>query len=197
MNNISSRQTRVQLDAQMPLRQYFLFVGGALLTLLLAANWLMPGPRSNKLIDSDVKLPVIRIYSERKGPEAVVIEPSKSMIGPTLDAHEETVAQQTVLPSEWTQNEALAELDTPLRPQIDANELNKREGGQHQTSREVMGARVKRRPILIHRPGQVHVEPDATDFREKFAQLVPRLPRQAGRNEPKARRPVSVFDQGW
>jgi hypothetical protein len=41
------------------------------------------------------------------------------------------------------------------------------------------------------------VEPDAKGFRMTFAQLVPRLPKQAGRNEPKARRPISAFNQGW
>jgi hypothetical protein len=39
---MSKRPAQGQLDSEMPLRQYFLFVGGALLTLLLAANWLLP-----------------------------------------------------------------------------------------------------------------------------------------------------------
>jgi hypothetical protein len=184
-----------RLNAEMPLRQYFLFVGGALLMLLIAANWLIPRSRSNELIDT--KLPEIRIHSELKGPEAVVIDTSKSVIGPILTAHEDTVTPQTVIPSEWTPNEALVELDAPVRPQIGADGQKERGEGQHQIGRKVTGARLKRRPILIQRPDQVHVEPDATDFRESFAQLVARVPRQAGRNEPKARRPISVFDQGW
>jgi hypothetical protein len=177
----------------MPLQQYFIFVGGSLLILLFAANWLVPLPASNELINSDVSLPVIRIHSELKGPEAVVIDTSESMIRPILAAHEDTGIPQTVIPSEWTLNKAFAGLDAPLRPQAGANEQNKREEGQQQTRRKFVGARPKRRPILIDRS----VEPDATAFRVTFAQLVPRLPKQAGRNEPKARRPISAFNHGW
>jgi hypothetical protein len=46
-----------QLDSEMPLRRYFLFVAGALLTLLLAANWLLPVPASNELTNSHRNLP--------------------------------------------------------------------------------------------------------------------------------------------
>jgi hypothetical protein len=41
----------------MPSQRYFLFAGGALLTLLLTANWLVPVPVSNELTKSDVNLP--------------------------------------------------------------------------------------------------------------------------------------------
>jgi hypothetical protein len=52
MNNISSRLARAQLDAEMPLRQYFLCVGGTLLALLFVANWL--APPSSERTDSAV-----------------------------------------------------------------------------------------------------------------------------------------------
>ena len=102
MSKLPGRWMRAHghLDSEMPLRQYFLFVGGALLALLFAANWLMPVPKSNELINSDVHLPVIRIHSELKGPEAVVIDTSKSTIGPMLAVREDIVAPQAAIPSE-------------------------------------------------------------------------------------------------
>jgi hypothetical protein len=50
-----------------------LSVGGALFALLCAAGWLMPGPPPRGSIDPDFE-PVIRIHSELKGPELVVID---------------------------------------------------------------------------------------------------------------------------
>lgn len=190
-----------QLDSEMPLRQYFLFVGGALLALLLAANWLMPVPKSNELINSDVHLPVIRIHSELKGPEAVVIDTSKSTIGPMLAVREDIVAPQAAIPSESTPDEVFPHLGTPLRPQADVNEQKKTGEGQQQTSRKVMEARLERRRILIHRSRPVHVEPvpvgSGLDFRDTFAQVVPHSLKQAGRGEVKNRGPMTVLNQGW
>lgn len=203
MSKLPGRWMRAhgQINSEMPLRQYFLFVGGALLTLLFAANWLMPLPASSELINSDVKLPVIRIHSELKGPEAVVIDTSKSTIGPMLAAREEIVAPQAAIPSESTPDEVFSHLGTPLRPQADVNEQKKTGEGQQQTSRKAMEARLERRPILIHRSHPVHVEPvpvhSGVDFRDTFAQLVPRSLKQAGRDEVKNRRPMTVFNQGW
>jgi hypothetical protein len=54
---------------------------------------------------------------------------------------------------------------------------------------------------MIHRSHSVHVDPvpvrSDVDFRETFAQLVPRSLKQAGRGEVKNLRPVTVFNQGW
>jgi hypothetical protein len=194
---------RRQLDSEMPLRQYFLFVGGALLILLLAANWLVPLPASNELIKSEVKLPVIRIHSELKGPEAVVIDTSSAAIAPMLAAHEDLVAPQTVTPQEAALEEAFAHPGAaPLPLQADTNKQKKTGEGQRQTSRKVTEARLGRRPILVHRPDPLHVGfvPGASfhsglDFRETFAQLVPRSLKQAGRGEPKTR--IRVLNQGW
>jgi hypothetical protein len=96
-----------QLDSEMPLRRYFLFAGGALLTLLLAANWLLPVPASNELTNSHVNLPPIRIHSELKGPAAVVIDTGKSGIEP-IPAHRDVVVSTDVASSESVLDEALA-----------------------------------------------------------------------------------------
>jgi hypothetical protein len=51
---MSKRPAQGQLDSEMPLRQYFLFVGGALLTLLLAANW-----RCLRPLQTSLPIPVL------------------------------------------------------------------------------------------------------------------------------------------
>jgi hypothetical protein len=47
------------IDSEIPLRRYFLCVGGALLTLLFTADALMPRPPANENIGSSPKLPRI------------------------------------------------------------------------------------------------------------------------------------------
>lgn len=58
----------------MPLARYFLFVGGALLTLLFIADAYLPKPPAVARVDVDP--PVIRIHSDRKWPERVVFDTS-------------------------------------------------------------------------------------------------------------------------
>jgi hypothetical protein len=62
----------------MPVLRYFLFVGGALLALLLGANALLPheAPAVGSLASS-AELPAIRIHSDRKWPERVVFDTSQ------------------------------------------------------------------------------------------------------------------------
>jgi hypothetical protein len=77
-------RARGSVDAQAPVRGYFLWVGGALLVLLFAADSLLPAPLPSKLIESHSQLPPIRIASELKGPEKVVIDTSQPDFLPTL-----------------------------------------------------------------------------------------------------------------
>ncbi len=183
---LGRRRAHAQLKSEMPLRQYFLFVGGALLTLLFAANWLMPPPASNERINFERKLPTIRIHSALKGPEAVVIEASKSMIGPMPAVPEVIVAPQTVTVVESLQNRAFAHPDAPPLPrQADANERSKKDERQQQTGRRVVAARIAGSPILTQRPDPAHVAPvlirsiePRLEFRETFAQLASRSSKQ-------------------
>ena len=55
-------RARGPVDAQTPLRGYFLWVGGALLALLFAADSLLPAPLPSKLIESHSTLLVRRLY---------------------------------------------------------------------------------------------------------------------------------------
>jgi hypothetical protein len=69
--SIPSVHSRGLDDSEIPLRGYFLSVGGALFALLCAAGWLMPGPPPSGRHDFE---PAIRIHSAMKGPELVVID---------------------------------------------------------------------------------------------------------------------------
>ncbi|MDE5455922.1 hypothetical protein GWE18_24410 [Bradyrhizobium sp. CSA112] len=88
------------VDAQTPLRGYFLWVGGALLVLLFAADSLLPAPLPGKLIESHSTLPPIRITSELKGPEKVVIDTSQFGFLPTLPDKEIAAAPSPPLSSD-------------------------------------------------------------------------------------------------
>jgi hypothetical protein len=71
--SILSMHSRGPDDSEIPLRGYFLSVGGALFALLCAAGWLMPGPPPSGRTDPAFE-PAIRIHSALKGPELVVID---------------------------------------------------------------------------------------------------------------------------
>ena len=91
-----SLRAREQRDPGIPLRGYFLSVGGALLVLLLAANALLPSPPSNARIGSEPNLPNIRIHSELKGPEAVVIDTTSPVPTQAPAARMDIAGPQTV-----------------------------------------------------------------------------------------------------
>jgi hypothetical protein len=93
-------RARGLVDAQTPLRGYFLWVGGALLVLLFAADSLLPAPLPSKLIQSHSTLPPIRITSERKGPEAVVIDTGQLGFLPMLPDKEIAAAPSLPLSSD-------------------------------------------------------------------------------------------------
>ena len=60
----------------MLLVRYFLFVGGVLAALLFVANAFAPKPEVVSSADSGFDRSVIRIHSERKLPERVVLDTS-------------------------------------------------------------------------------------------------------------------------
>src|SRR5262245_41153311 len=65
----------------MPLRRYFLFIGGALLTLLLLIDWYLPQP-AIEAARADVDRSTIRIHTARKWPTAVVFDTTQPTIVP-------------------------------------------------------------------------------------------------------------------
>ncbi len=60
--------------------RYFVFVGGALLALLLVCAAMLPTPPvTDSTVASADDLPMIRIHSERKWPERIVLDTNASM----------------------------------------------------------------------------------------------------------------------
>ena len=70
----------------MPVLRYFLYVGGALIALLLAFNAVLPQEPATTSLASGADTPVIRIHSYRKWPEPVVFDTSTSAIAPVAVA---------------------------------------------------------------------------------------------------------------
>jgi hypothetical protein len=63
----------------MPLLRYFLYVGGALLSLILIANVMLPQEPLPGTLTSATELPAIRIQSDRKLPARVVFDTSSTV----------------------------------------------------------------------------------------------------------------------
>jgi hypothetical protein len=61
----------------MPLMRYFIFVGGALLALLLIVNAVSPVTEAARSTAAATDRSVIRIHSDRKWPERVVFDTSR------------------------------------------------------------------------------------------------------------------------
>ena len=79
----------------MPILRYFVFVGGALLALLLAVNLTLPeGPVGQSIVTSSNEAPLIRIRSDRKLPERVVLDTSQPTIASTTPVNTASVAAQ-------------------------------------------------------------------------------------------------------
>ena len=63
----------------MPLLRYFLYVGGALLSLILIANVVLPQEALPGTLTSATELPAIRIQSDRKLPDRIVFDTSSTV----------------------------------------------------------------------------------------------------------------------
>jgi hypothetical protein len=112
--------------------------------LLFAADWLMARPVPNGSINSHSELPGIRIHSELKGPEAVVIDTNQPTIPPLPAKHQGAAAPQSLPSPESHVDNTYEEPVLPVLKQVDADD-----------SRPAMSA-----------------EP-APNVRDQFEQLVP------------------------
>ena len=118
--SVLSMRARGLFDSQIPLRGYFLWVGGALLVLLFAADSLLSAPLPSKLIESHSTLPPIRIASDLKGPEAVVIDTSQPGFLPMLPNKEIAAAPSPLLSSDVA--DAVRQPPLSLSEQADGSE---------------------------------------------------------------------------
>jgi hypothetical protein len=102
----------------MPVFQYFGWIGSFLLATLLAANWCFPAPID---LQSDVSLDQkvhIRIHTDHKWPERVVLDSTRSTLARDRKADGETdvAGSETAILAERQPFEAFAEMAPPARP---------------------------------------------------------------------------------
>lgn len=81
-------------DTALPLRGYFLSVGGALLCLLWVTGWVLPPQLPSRFAEPDPARPPIRIHSDVKGPALVTIDTNQS---PPTPSDKEIVVAHTPL----------------------------------------------------------------------------------------------------
>jgi hypothetical protein len=108
----------------MPLARYFLYVGGILLALLVIAHVCLPAlPLSEA---AGVPSPVIKIYSDQRWPERIVLDTSASVIAPVQTSQPATETHATqVLDSPVRARDALAYLQPAVAGQPDASDSRK------------------------------------------------------------------------
>jgi hypothetical protein len=127
---------------ELPLRRYFLFVGGGLIVLVLLLGAVLPSP-ARQGSASGPKFPVIRIHSELKRPPAVVIDTSQRMIAPVIAAQDDSSAAPAplVMPDSRVR-ESFAQLVLPSNGQASDSEPKKPERNPL-PKRKVLVAHVK------------------------------------------------------
>jgi hypothetical protein len=99
-----------------PIARYFILVGGTLAVLLFIAGWYFPTPPamfSNQTTVFDET--IIRIRSERKWPEKIVLDTSRPTMMP-LAVEERRVAQLVPLPSDEPGNQSNLEAGAQWKP---------------------------------------------------------------------------------
>ncbi len=94
-----AKRARGSVDPILPLRGYVLAVGGSLLLLLVAAGWALPAPAPGRFAQSEPAMPPIRILSDEKRPERVVIDTNQLLPQP-VEKEIATAALQPSLPNE-------------------------------------------------------------------------------------------------
>jgi hypothetical protein len=79
----------------MPILRYFLYVGGALLSLILISSAVMPQMPLPSTLTSASDLPPVRIHSDRKLPERVVFDTSSTVSSAPIPVIASTKAAPT------------------------------------------------------------------------------------------------------
>ncbi|MBR0960585.1 hypothetical protein [Bradyrhizobium japonicum] len=98
----------------MPILRYFIFVGGALLALLLVADFVSPAaPVAQAVATAGNDQPLIRIRSDRHLPERVVLDTSQPTIAAPAVKTAAVVAPQP--PVQDATSAALAEMSAKAR----------------------------------------------------------------------------------
>lgn len=97
----------------MPLSRYFLWVGGVLLALLFVVDLFLPKLQVAAKVEPH--LPTIRIYSDKRWPERIVLDTSvrTSTSSPPTDAEPNIPAPSEFADIPAKAREALAQLQSP------------------------------------------------------------------------------------
>jgi hypothetical protein len=99
----------------LPIARYFIFVGGTLVALLFIADWCLPAPPARFADQLAIDRTIIRIRSEHKWPEKVVLDTRQPTMAPP--ALEEPPAGQPVrLSSDGARNQSNLEAMAQLKP---------------------------------------------------------------------------------
>ena len=98
----------------MPIARYFIIVGGALAALLFIAGWCLPTPPARFADQPAIDRAIIRIKSERKWPEKVVLDTSQPTIVPP--AVEQPPAQSVRLSPDEAEDRSNLEAMAQLKP---------------------------------------------------------------------------------
>ena len=168
-------RARARAEVQLPLQRYFLFAGGALLILLFATDWVVAPPKGEH-VKSEVRLPVIRIHSERKGPEAVVFDTTQPAFVAPVE-QDGAATPQAVASTKSSATEAVSQLSGSMPESAEPAKLSRPKTKHPEISFSAY-ALLTRRP-LHHRAFLA-----SNNMREAFAQAptfphVP-LPRTPG-----------------
>ena len=129
----------------MPVARYFLWVGGALLAVLLIANFSLPGlPDAEK---ASVTAPLIRIHSEQRWPERIVYDTSReaTVAAPSASARPDKAPPAAVANVLATARDAFAEApasDTSKAQSVDQKKLDAKAHAKRKVAR-------RRAPVLM------------------------------------------------
>jgi hypothetical protein len=100
----------------MPLLRYFVFVGGALLALLFVCNAVLPQVPLPSTLQSGSDMPAVRIRSDRKWPERIVIDTTVPVTSTATTIAATTTAQPVAAAASQVKpnvREAFAQMANP------------------------------------------------------------------------------------
>jgi hypothetical protein len=106
-----------QEPSAVPIAKYFVVVGSALVALLLISGWSLPAPRAS-LGDRPeiIERTVIRIRSEHKWPEKIVLDTSKPTLAPPIVTDHSAAPSPVPLPPGEAAGQSNLEAMAQLRP---------------------------------------------------------------------------------
>jgi hypothetical protein len=136
-----------------PVGRYFIFVGGTLAALLFIPGCLLPTPPA-MFADQSVALDraVIRIKSDHKWPEKVILDTSQLTITPPVVMDPPSIQSSIPLPSNKAPNPSNLEAMGLLKPDIQPAAINhSTQQIKHGAARTARSRRAARGPVTHRR----------------------------------------------